>query len=276
MEEIDMYVIFLDIDGTLVTYDLNIPDSARKAVQQTRKKGNKVYLTTGRSKSEVYPELWDIGLDGMIGGNGMYIEDGGEILLDLCMKQEDVVRTVDWMQANGLGFYLESKNGLFGNDALLSKTAMQLYGQDTEATRKQVHDTFPEMIFDGELYRSDVAKISFCLYPNLLDEARAKFGDVLKVDSWSAHGTRQDFGEFAVLGADKVHAVKQLLDHLHVSKEQTFAFGDAESDIQMISFCEVGIAMGNAKPALKQVADDVTQDVAQDGLWNAFVKHGLV
>ena len=48
-----------------------------KQLNKARKNGHRVYICTGRSKAEVYPYLWDIGLDGMIGGNGSYVEEWG-------------------------------------------------------------------------------------------------------------------------------------------------------------------------------------------------------
>ena len=67
-------VIFLDVDGTLCNYEGVIPESAKQAIKQARKNGHKVYICTGCSRAEVYQEIWDIGLDGMIGGNGSYVE----------------------------------------------------------------------------------------------------------------------------------------------------------------------------------------------------------
>ena len=67
-------IIFIDVDGTLVDYEGNLPDSAVKAIRQARANGHRVYMCTGRSKAEVYPPLWDIGLDGIIGGNGCYVD----------------------------------------------------------------------------------------------------------------------------------------------------------------------------------------------------------
>ncbi|WP_066186458.1 Cof-type HAD-IIB family hydrolase [Gracilibacillus timonensis] len=271
-----MKVIFLDIDGTLVNYETQIPVSAMEAVQATRKKGNKVYLSTGRSKAEVYSHLWDIGLDGMIGGNGMYIEDNGEVLQDLMMEKQDVIKTVDWMQEQGIAFYLESKNGLFACEHFLEKTTEKLWGEASKENQERLQAIYPDMIYGGDLYRDDVAKISFCLHPDKLAEAKATFGDHLKVDTWSATGEKPEFGEFAILGSDKVHAVDQLLNHLQVGKEHTFAFGDAASDKQMIEYCQVGIAMGNAQPNLKAAADYVTNHVDADGLWKAFERYELV
>ena len=270
-----MKVIFLDIDGTLVDYEAKMPESAIRAVQEARLKGNKVYLTTGRSKAEVYPELWDIGIDGMIGGNGMYIEDNGKVILDLSMSKEDVTSVIQWMDENDIGYYLESKNGLFGSDNFKSKLTFIL-GEDTKENRKAVDKWFPEMIFGSEMYRDDVAKISFCLNPDKLEEAKKEFSEKLQVSSWSLTGKKQEFGEFSLIGANKLIAVKLLLNYLNVDLKDTFAFGDAASDIKMVKYCNVGIAMGNAADELKEVADYITNHVNEDGLWNAFKEYELI
>ena len=66
-------IIFLDVDGTIVDYDNHIPDSAKTAIRKARKNGHLVYVCTGRSKAEMPDDIWNIGFDGMIGGNGSYI-----------------------------------------------------------------------------------------------------------------------------------------------------------------------------------------------------------
>lgn len=268
-----MGVVFLDIDGTLVGYQLRVPASAVEAVRAARRNGHQVYLTTGRSRAEVYPELWEIGFDGLIGGNGMYVERDGVVLADRAMARDDVVAAVEWLQARGIGFYLESKNGLFGND-LLVPAATFVFGGDTQEHRDRIRSFFPDMIFDGELRRDDVAKISFVLNPDHFEAAVQAFGDRLKVTTWSASGNRPEFGEFAVSGVDKVHAVRDLLATLP-EVERTYAFGDAASDRAMIEFCDVGVAMGNAPEELKAIADHVAPSVTEDGLAEAFKCLGL-
>lgn len=63
-------ILFIDIDGTLVDYENRLPASAVKAIRMARAAGHRVYLCSGRSKAENKQEIWDIGLDGYIGGNG--------------------------------------------------------------------------------------------------------------------------------------------------------------------------------------------------------------
>lgn len=161
-------IIFLDVDGTLVDYEGRIPKSAIQAIRAARKGGHRVYICTGRSKAEVYQELWDIGLDGMIGGNGSYVEDGGHVVLHQLITKEQCVRIVDYLHEKGLEFYLESNNGLFASERFedASQTAIREYSRRKGKENQQqitVADVFPDMVYGGELYRDDLNKVSYLL-----------------------------------------------------------------------------------------------------------------
>lgn len=67
-------VIILDVDGTLVDYDLKLSGSTLVAIDRARKAGHEVYLCTGRSKAETFSALYGLPVDGYIGGKGAYIE----------------------------------------------------------------------------------------------------------------------------------------------------------------------------------------------------------
>ena len=109
-------IIFLDVDGTLVDYHNRIPESAVIAIRQARANGHKVFVCTGRSRAEMQPELWKIGLDGMIGGNGSYVEYNEEVIMHQMISKEDSRAIVDWLHDRELEFYLESNNGLFASE----------------------------------------------------------------------------------------------------------------------------------------------------------------
>ena len=50
----------------------------------------------------------------------------------------------------------------------------------------------------------------------------------------------------------------------------TIAFGDAKVDIPMLEYCGYGVAMGSGGDEIKAMADYVTGDVDQNGLYDAF------
>ena len=54
------------------------------------------------------------------------------------------------------------------------------------------------------------------------------------------------------------------------------AFGDGGNDIVMLQSAPIGVAMGNAWTETKEVADYITTDVDDNGIWNALVHYGLI
>lgn len=273
-------IIFIDVDGTLVNYENQIPASAIEAIRQARANGHIVFICTGRSRAEVYPEIWDIGLDGMIGGNGSYVEYNNEVIMHQTISYENCVKIVDWLHTKGLEFYLESNSGLYGSEEFETKAepVIREYSKrkGREYSKLTVKDVFPDMIFGGELYRNDLNKVSYILnsYQDYID-TRNQFKD-LQNGTWGGAGETALFGDIGVRDITKAHAIDVLLKHIGAKKEQTIAFGDAKIDIPMLEYCSYGVAMGNGGDEIKKVADYVTDEVDADGLKNAFIKLELI
>lgn len=276
-------IIFLDVDGTIVDYDNHIPDSAREAIRKARENGHLVYVCTGRSKAEIPDDIWNIGFDGMIGGNGSYVEHKGQILLHQLIPYETAKRAVDWLEARGLEFYLESNNGLFAsrNFREIARPTLRTYALGKGASEDQVlhmeaEDALHGLIYDGDLYRDDLNKISFILhsYQDHLDSKEA-FPE-LKAGTWGGRGEEVLFGDLGVKDINKAYAVDLILDHLDADRANTIAVGDAKVDIPMLQACQIGVAMGNGGPEILAVADLITDDVGQDGLYKAFEKLNLL
>lgn len=273
-------VIFIDVDGTLVDYENNLPDSAVLAIRKARECGHLVLICTGRSKAEVYPEIWDIGLDGMIGGNGSYVEFHNEVIMHQTLTFDECVEIVDFLHERGLEFYLESNNGLFASEQFEEKAvdAVREYSKrkDRGNETMTVRDAFPGMIFGGQLYRDDLNKVSYVLtsYEDFT-ETRKRFPH-LQNGTWGGVNETALFGDIGVKNITKAHAIEVLLKHLGMSREETIAFGDAKVDIPMFEYCACGVAMGNGGYEIKDAADFITDDVHNDGLYKAFVRLGLI
>ena len=274
-------IIFLDVDGTLLNYSNELPESARNAVRQARANGHKVYICTGRSKAEVYEYVWEIGFDGMIGGNGSYVEHNDEVVMHQLITAEQCKHIVDWCTSRNLEFYLESNNGLFASENFEEKgnPVIKIYcarkGKDN-ADQMTIRDVFPEMIYGGELYRDDLNKVSFILnsYQDHLDSIE-EFPD-LKPGTWGGAGEIALFGDLGVKDIDKGHAIDVLLKHLGADIKDTYAFGDAKVDIPMLEKCAVGVAVASGGDEIKAMADYVTDAVDDDGIYNAFKHFGLI
>ena len=258
-------IVFLDVDGTLIDYEAKMPDSAKIAVDAARKNGHKVYIYTGCSKAEILQRnLCE--LDGMIGGNGAY--------------KEDVKHIVDWCNKRHLGFYLEANSGMYCNDYMLEQgpDTMMKYALGKGANTNHAKDTANAFISgfthlqNEDLYRDDVNKISFILssYQDHLD-SKAEFSELV-ANTWGGKGELALFGDLGPTGITKRHAIETLLDYLHEDASNTISFGDAKIDLSMFECCAYNVAMGNGGKEIKEAADYITDDVNENGLYNAF-KH---
>ena len=70
----------------------------------------------------------------------------------------------------------------------------------------------------------------------------------------------------------KADGIKEILDIYNIKPEETIAFGDSDNDIDMLKFCNIGVAMGNSTEAVLKSADYITDHIDKDGLYNA-LKH---
>lgn len=270
-------IVFLDVDGTLIDYEAKLPASAAKAVDLARANGHKVYICTGCSKAEIEQRnLCD--LDGMIGGNGAYVEDNGHVVMHQGLTKEEVKHIVDWCNERHLGFYLEANSGMYCNDYMLEQgpETMIKYGQGKGADLSKATESANSFVnsfihLTGEdLYRDDVNKISFILsrYQDHLD-SKEEF-PTLEANTWGGKGELALFGDLGPAGITKKHAIEVLLDYLNADVKDTISFGDAKIDLSMFELCAYNVAMGNGGPEIKAAADYITTDVNDDGLYNAF------
>jgi Cof subfamily protein (haloacid dehalogenase superfamily) len=269
-------IIFLDIDGTLIDYTQQLPPSAREAIRLAQARGHKLLISTGRSKPAIYPWLLDLGFDGIIAGEGAYAEFGGRVIFESAIPEAQISRLYTYLNDRQIGFYEESNSGLYGNRYYLSETARS-FGISLEVAEENLLRAFPGLTFDHQDYHLDVNKVSFVMTPAISKaDLEKEFGNYFRIGIWNIFGKGRDFGDFTQKNLSKASAIAPLLDILGLKREDTFAFGDSSNDLEILQYCQIGIAMGNATEELKTIADYVTSDVTDDGIFKAFEHFGLI
>lgn len=119
------------------------------------------------------------------------------------------------------------------------------------------------MIFDGELYRHDVNKISYVLgsYRDFLD-TRGRFPD-LESGTWGGRGATALFGDLGVKGITKAHAIDRLLAHLGANRQDTVAFGK-ETIMHIVLCCNQGMSTSMLVKKMREAAAKNGVDVQID------------
>ena len=119
--------IFLDVDGTLVSFDTHrVPQSAIEALQQVHESGIKIIIATGRAFTDLH-ELEEIPHDAVIALNGSdcVLRDGTPISRKQ-IPEKDFQRVLVLAQHYGFALAIETNKGIFVNE--LNPTVIELAG----------------------------------------------------------------------------------------------------------------------------------------------------
>lgn len=261
-------LILMDVDGTLISYSNVLPESAIKAIHLAQQNGHLCYIVTGRSKSHIEDEILAIGLNGIVGGNGAYIECENEIIKNQTFSLKDIKRITDYLDDHHLEYFLEANDGLYGSHNFQTRVipALTCYGIENPI----IEEVYPHMTFPQSLYQPNVIKVNFILdsYQDFID-FKNTFPE-FAVSNWGGQGEKALFGDCTLKGISKKEAILTLAKHLHISKNHIIAFGDAEVDISMFEMSGQSVCMKNGREKAKMAASYITDDVLEDGLLHAF------
>lgn len=273
--------VFLDVDGTLVN-DLGlVPASARQAVREARANGHLVFVCTGRSQAELWPDLREVGFDGFITGAGAHVQAGGHVVVEHHLPPDAVRRVVDFFDPLGVPFYFQAPDGIYATGDIRAQLRCVV---EASVTDPEVMAALEIGLF-GFLDRVKVgsdpvsARVSKVIYLDStvpLAAIRAEFAGVLEVIPSSVTIFGDNSGEMMVPGVHKGAGIDALARHLGVDRADTLAIGDSYNDLEMLAHAGIGIAMAGAPDAVRAVADEITSGVDDDGVRRAFVRHGLI
>ena len=276
-----MKYVFFDIDGTIRGKSREITKRNREAICKLRENGHKAFLCTGRAPVSITQDILDVGFDGVISAAGSFIQIDGKYIYEKVLVSKRLQQAIVLFSNAQVGFTLETKDELFQSG--YAREYME---------RRQIKDTQanPELarffekrnqafkpITEYNPGKDKVTKIVFIAYDKyaLLDTVPHLSKD-FNVVLFSK--PEDDFinGEIISKNCTKADAIERVIDYYHASMEDTIAFGDAKIDIPMLEYCQIGVSMGNGGPEILAMADMVTDDVAEDGLYNAFEKLELL
>lgn len=260
-------IVFFDIDDTLYTHKLGVPETTIRAIKELREKGNLAFICTGRSKSMIFPFIMDIGFDGVIAGAGTYVEYNGEILMRRDMEEEEVAKAVRKLRQCGFMAVPEGHDYLYyEKEELWNDKYTAVYG----LFKQHISDAMREIPEDEQ--GMNAAKIS-SVFTEHSDYERA-------VETFKNDYTVINHGELLLelipRGFSKAEGIKRVIDELGIAKENTYAIGDSMNDYEMLEYVEHGIAMGNSDERILQIADYVTDRIENDGVCKALEYFDLI
>jgi Cof subfamily protein (haloacid dehalogenase superfamily) len=254
-------LLALDIDGTIVGPDLQISGAVSQAIAAAQARGVRVTLATGRMFGATQPFAQQLGItDPLICYQGGMIRNpiSGEIYEHTLMSGELAAEAIELLQAAGIFTiaYIDERLCVAERRPELD-TYLRWHPEGAEVV------VAPDLA--GLVAATPPTKLLFSAEPEVVEREMlrmaAHFGERLAVIR--SHAI---FGELTALGISKGAALKRLAGRLGIAREQVMAIGDHENDLPMIAWAGLGLAMGNAIPAVREAADAIIPPVEQAGV----------
>lgn len=262
-------VVFFDVDGTLIDWTKKIyaPTKATKdAIVKLRKNGYLTILATGRPKNCIDEGIVDLGLNGYIASNGAYAEIDNKVLFNETLDNKELKVLLDFLEENNVVYMLEGQESNYVLDINNEKISNLIKEANLNI------DNFSEEWDKGTVKVSKIIAVAYDNKSfNLVCERFLKEGYAF-MSNLSNGGLFEIYkGKYT-----KGYGVEHLLNLVDISKDNAYAFGDGENDIEMFQAVKYGIAMGGYHEKLEQYAYDFTEDVANEGIEKGLRKLGLI
>ena len=284
-------LLFFDIDGTLVGFDGKMPASTAEALQRAHAGGHRLFLCTGRCRTQIYPWLLaDHPFDGavMCAGANVYAE--GKQIYHRTFGGQRTKALVDFLEASGASYFVQNEYGCTMTEKSLDAQAQFLTkfsrSNSSPPAPENPRESFEKMLgkltIDDALplHPEEYGDIETAIYqgsPLVVEKMQEIFHPLgLQVTPSSLHEPDPHDGEVTVLGVTKREGMKAVMDFYGLSREDTVAFGDGYNDIQMLSYAGTGVCMGDGAASAKEAADLVTDSLAEDGILQAMERLGLI
>lgn len=259
-------VFFFDIDGTLIDCArglVEMTNASKDAIMQLQK-DHIVFIATGRTKCFIIEPIAQFPFSGFVTCNGAYIELNGQCLSKKTMSLQQKQILVDFCHQHNFDFYLEGYDNIYVND-INASTILQ-FASKWEMRLDTMKDQFNLNEIDIHIAMIDTKGL--CDY-ELVENTLSKYFDVAR------HPNQTSF-DINIKGVNKGTAIKELANILQTPLSSMYAFGDGINDIEMIETVGTGIAMKNGVEILKQKANEVCEDVLEDGIVHALKRHGFI
>ena len=264
-------LLVADIDGTLTDGNGVISAVDFKALQDLYQAGITLSLCTGRAAKGCRSVLKKLPSD------GFHIFFDGALV---CNSDQTKVIYTQPIAKDLLGKICGMAHS-YGMTLELFSTAH--FFVESESPLAKVHSelmSFNFAVTDFTTLCDHESIIMGCLIMPATEEKTFKpllsnFGSVNRLKfSWAMNPARPDirFANIIMNDVSKGRALAALCSQLGLALEETAAIGDGANDVSLLETAGLAIAMQNAPPELKVMADYITADVANSGFAKAVRK----
>lgn len=251
-------LVAMDLDDTLLNSSLSLSPRSISVIRKAREAGMLITFATNRGFRASKPFIEPLGISGLLityGGAQTRDAENGKIIHELLIEKSIVAKALEFAGEQEVYLHVQRNDDIFYCKACAWSEKYEAYvkyrGKEAPWLAREPVQASKIMIL-GEPGRIAA----------LLPLAREVFRDELWITS-----SKPWFMELNHPAATKGSALKALAGILGLDRANIAAFGDHPVvDRDMIEYAGLGVAMGNAPQALKNVSDMVAPTNDDDGV----------
>ncbi len=255
-------LIFSDFDNTMLRSDLTVGEKTIAAIKDYIARGGHVVVCTGRMTCSINSWREKLGIGDQpiptVGFAGSHIVDRDDKTLHIeTMDVDEVIRMLKMGEELGVYthfydtdyVYVAEENDINRNYRAITGAKLKVVGKlsdylaahrDMSVVKSMVVTAHTDMPRVVEAYRT------------------------LGLKGIDAVTSNPNFLDFTASTAGKGEGLRRVAELLGIPMSETIAVGDNQNDISMIKAAGLGVAVGNALPEVKEIADYVAVPNDQD------------
>lgn len=253
--------IFFDVDGTLLSHRTKqIPPDTKQSLKELQNIGIKIFMSTGRHSTELAEmPVNDIEFDGYITLNGqLCLDKDKKVIFGNPFDKQASDSLVSIFKSNKIPLALVEADKIYIN-----------YINDTvRKAQESVSTALPDVLeYSGE----NIYQATTFFNRNEETDLEKQLPKSCKLARWCDYGV-----DIISTGGGKVEGIKYFCELYGIGQNETMSFGDAENDIGMLQYTQIGVAMGNAQETVKNYSDYITTDIDEKGITNALKFYNII
>jgi Cof subfamily protein (haloacid dehalogenase superfamily) len=261
-------LVALDVDGTLVTSDQQIPPATRAAIRMARERGARFAIVTGRMYQAAAPLARELELEGMplVAFNGALIKEfpSGKTLFQQPLAVEPARAAAAYCEARGYYVHAYVADKLYvpeGRDlGLRYAQRLGVEAHPVASLSRWLQEPPTKLLVVEEVERT----------PAIQRELADLLGS-------SASVVRSDpeYVEIFSPNVSKGQMLSVLAEEMGLTSDQVMAVGDGWNDVEMLAWAGTSFAVCHAAEEVRRAATFVTRSGPGDAVAEALRRVGL-
>ena len=255
--------IFIDIDGTLRNNKRELTNKTIETIKKATEQGIIIVLCSGRPRKYteiVSKQCWASQYIITSGGGSIYDYKNEKILYKNLMDKQACKELYKIAETFDLRFLMD-----VGECRVVNRI------EHFDGSEIELNEDIYSFIDNNDIMQCTIADKNFDKIKTIGDRIRA----IKNVEIKNQHKSLTNknypkegtiYYDVANIQSNKGHAIKEFCKLLNINIKNTIAMGDGLNDLDMFEVVGHSVAMKNAHPKVKRVADEITDTNDNDGV----------